>query len=95
MRVPYAVEPGLIVEVYGINDKRIALPMPDRISHPRGTESGIMHTAIRENLTPQGIVFEEHQYLAWDLKDLQRRGLKENTWHAGRNAAPVNGIICL
>src|ERR1700676_3722396 len=59
VRVPDAVEPSLVVEIHGVGDQGVSLPMPNGVSHPRGTEIGIVWAAVREDLVPHGIPLEK------------------------------------
>src|SRR5271165_6779626 len=89
-----AVQPGLIVEIYGVNDQRISLPVPDRVSHPHGAEAGVMRTSVRVNLTPQGVILEKHDDFARRLNKLQRERMNVSPRQAGRKTAMVNGVVC-
>src|SRR6266853_1382888 len=94
VRVTYPVKPGFIVEIYCVDDQRISLPVPDRVSHPRRAEAGVMRAAVRVNLTPQRVVLEEHNELAGCLNNLQGERMNINSRQPGRKTSMVNGIVC-
>src|SRR2546430_1490679 len=66
----HAVEPCLIIEIHRVSDQHVSLPMPYRVSHPRGAESSVMRAAICKNLMPDGVVLEKHDDFAVRLHDL-------------------------
>src|SRR5580693_4245977 len=67
--------------------------MPNRVSHPRGAESGVMRAAIGKNLMPDGVVLEKQDHLAGHLNDLHREGMKKNPRQAGWGTAAVDGVV--
>src|SRR5713101_3206111 len=92
VRVTDSVDPRFIVEVCCVNDECVSLPLPNRVSHPRGAETGIMRAAVCENLMPQGVVLEQHHDLPGRLKNLQGEGVKKNPRETGWITAMVNGV---
>src|SRR5713101_375189 len=69
VRVAHAVEPSFVVEIHGVNDQDVSLPMPNRVSHPQRTETGVMRAAVCKNLMPDGIVLEKNDDFAGHLND--------------------------
>ena len=94
MRVPDAVEPSLVVEIHGVSDQGVSLPMPNRVSHPGGAESGVMRAAVREDLMPHGVPLEKHDDLAGNLSNLQWEWVKKNPREAGWTTVAKNGVVC-
>src|SRR6267143_4555305 len=90
----HAVEPRLVIEIHGVSHQDVPLPMPDRVSHPRGAVSGVMRTAIGKDLMPDGVVLEKHDDFAVRLNDLHGEGMKINPWQAWRNTSVVKGVVC-
>src|SRR6266566_1220541 len=89
----HAVEPCFVIEIHGVGDQDVSLPMPNRVSHPRGAESGVMRAAICKNLMPDGVVLEKHDDFAVRLHDLHGEGMKINSWQAGRNTGVVERVV--
>src|SRR5260370_38422170 len=90
----HAVDPVLIVQIHRVNHQSVSLPMPYRVSHPQGAETGVMLAAVGINLTPDGVVLEEHDDLARPLNNLHGQGVSINPRHAGWNTVVVNGVVC-
>src|SRR6266446_10806041 len=90
----HAVEPRFVIEIHGVSDQDVSLPMANRVSHLRGAESGVMRTAICKNLMPDGVVLEKHDDFAVRLNDLHGEGMKINSRQAGRNTSVVKGVGC-
>src|ERR1700704_1238374 len=90
----HAVEPCLVIEIHGVGDQDVSLPMPDRVTHPRGAESGVMRAAIGKDLMPDGVVLEKHDDFAGRLDDLHGEGMKINPWQARWNTGVVKGVVC-
>src|SRR6267143_6867994 len=90
----HAVEPRLVIEIHGVGDQDVSLPMPNRVSHPRGAESSVMRAAICKNLMPDGVVLEKHDVFAVRLHDLHGERMKVNSWQAGRNTGVVERVVC-
>src|SRR5579863_8142236 len=80
VRVADAVQPRFLIEIYGVGDQCISLPMSDRVAHPQRTESCIMRSAIRVNRVAHGIVFKKHDDFARRLHHLHRERMKKNAW---------------
>src|ERR1700692_4025158 len=76
VRVSHAVQLGLVVEIHGVRDQRLSLPMPDRVPHPQGTQSRVMLGAVRKYLMPEGVPLEKQDDLAGRLNDLHRQWVK-------------------
>src|SRR3977135_1667844 len=89
----HAVEPRLVIEIHRVSHQDVSLPMPDRVSHPRGAESGVMRAAIGKDLMPDGVVLEKHDDFAARLHDLHGEGMKKNSWQAGRNTGVVERVV--
>src|SRR3981189_1185502 len=53
-----------------------------------------MRAAVRVNLTPQGVVLEEHDDLAGCLNNFQGEGVNINSRQPGRKTTMVNGVVC-
>src|SRR5882762_3554805 len=53
-----------------------------------------MRAAVRVNLTPQGVVLEEHDELAGRLNNLQGERMNINSRQPGRKTTMVNGVVC-
>src|SRR5262245_53029907 len=54
------VEPALVVEPFGFDDKRVAFPLADRVALPRGLHVLWERTAVGEDLAEDGPRFVEH-----------------------------------
>src|ERR1700686_3102995 len=94
MRVPHAVEPSLVVEIHGVSNQGVSLPMPDRVAHPQGAEGRVMRAAVCKNLMPEGVPFEKQDDLAGRLNNLHRQWVKKNKREADWSAGVVKGIVC-
>src|SRR5882762_7936354 len=53
-----------------------------------------MRAAVRVNLTPQGVVLEEHDDLTGCLNNLQGERMNINSRQPGRKTTMVNGVVC-
>src|SRR6266436_2683326 len=89
----HAVEPRLVIKIHGVRDQDVSLPMPNRVSHPRGAESGVMRAAICKNLMPDGVVLEKHDDFAARLHNLHGERMKVNPWQARRNTGVVERVV--
>jgi len=58
VRMPDAIEPGLVVEIQGVGDENVTVPVSDRIEHQQRAESLIVLSPVGENLVPHGIPLE-------------------------------------
>src|SRR6266705_6128721 len=92
--MPDAVEPSLVVEIHGVSDQGVSFPMPNRVSHPQGAESGVMRAAVSEDLMPRGVPLEKHDDLAGHLNNLHGEGMSKNPWEAGWTTIAINGVVC-
>src|SRR5216683_4515759 len=92
VRVPQAVQPRLVVEIHGVGNQSISLPMTDRVAHPQRTESSVMHAAVSKNLMPERIELEKHDDLSRRLNNLHRQWVKKSNREADWSACVVKGI---
>src|ERR1700687_2349925 len=93
VRVADAVQPGLVVEIHGVGDQRVSLPMPDRIAHPQGTESRVMLSAVRKYLMADRVIFKKHDDFARRLNHLHWEWMHNNPRVPGRSTGVVNRVI--
>src|SRR5690349_12389177 len=80
-RMPKCVEPSLIVEAVGLDDKCVAIPTTDGISHPRRVWILREFAAIGMNLARRIATFTQHDELSGCLNNLKRKHQ-----HSQRNA---------
>src|SRR5713226_4532654 len=85
VRVAHAVEPSFVVEIHGVNNQDVSLPMTNRVSHPPRTETGVMRAAVCKDRMPYGIVREKNDDFTGHLSDLHGKGMKVNPRQAGWN----------
>src|ERR1700730_1759707 len=67
--------------------------MPNRVSHPRGPQAGVMLAAVRKNLMAHGVILEEHDDLPGCLNNLHGEGVKKNPRETGWITAMVNRVV--
>src|ERR1700686_3745058 len=94
VRVADAVQPCFLIEIYGVGDQGISLPMSDRVAHPQRAESRIMRSAIRVNRMADGVVFKKQDDFAGRLHHLHRERMKKDARVTRRSAGMVNRIVC-
>src|SRR6516225_7168799 len=83
-----------VIETDRIDHERIALPLADRISHPRGRRVLRESAAIRENLAEVALVLEMNQRHGGSLNDLERSCRdKKRIWHPVRQAASRRPVL--
>src|ERR1700681_1767012 len=93
VRMTDAVQPGFLIEIYGVGDQGISLPMSNRVAHPQRAESRIMRSAIRVNRMADGVVFKKQDDFARRLHHLHRERMKKDARIAGRSAGMVNRVV--
>src|SRR5262245_43775008 len=86
VRNALAVEPGLVIESYRVNDKNVAVPMGDRVTHPEGLEILRMTTAVKKQLAiTMNVALVENDDKRWSLHKFLRK--RRNTRNARRKAS--------
>src|ERR1700680_5110340 len=93
VRVADAVQPSLVVEIHGVRNQCVSLPMSNRVAHPQGTETRIVRAAVRENLVADGVVFKKQNHFAGGLDNLHREWMKNHPWVAGWSTGVVNRVV--
>src|SRR5579864_1326650 len=92
VRVTKRIQPALIIQSNGVNDKIIALPLADGVAHPGGLEILGMTPAIDPDLPPYALVLKKHEDPVRCLHDLKWLGPDQNSRNAG-GIAVQNRII--
>src|SRR4051794_21618271 len=72
VRMPESIETSLVVEVEGVHDQGVSLPLANRISQPCGSQILVMLAPIRIDLAHMMIELEDLQHPAGNLNDLHR-----------------------
>ena len=84
-----ALDRAIHQAVDDLNDERIALPVANRISHPRWIKIFGVLPAIGIDLSNEMVVLEQHQNPSARLNDLERKGNEQNPRNAGRITTQV------
>jgi hypothetical protein len=90
-----AAKRGVGREAGGIDDERVALPVPDRVTVER--EIGIlgMPAPIREDLPPLAVGLDQDRHLARREQYLDRIRLRHDRRHAVRHAVGGGPVLDL
>src|ERR1700720_3984842 len=91
--MPDAVNPSFAIEIHGVCNQRIYLPMPDRVSHPQRAEGRIVRSPVRKNLMANAVVLENHEDFPGRLNNLEWQRIKKNAREAHGNTGMEDGII--
>src|SRR5580704_10434942 len=81
------IEPTLVVQTDGVNNKSISFPFANGIAHPRRLEVLGMAPPVGPDLAPHALVFEEHENAFGSLHDLKWLRPVKNSRDTGRIAA--------
>src|SRR5437867_3973936 len=94
MRMPAIIYICLVVETDRIDHESIALPLPDRISHPRRRRVVRKSAAVGENLPEVTLVLEKNDRHKGRLDDLERsRRHQKRIRHSVRQTAPGGSVF--
>src|SRR5262245_59686346 len=94
MRMPAIIYICLVVETDRIDHESIALPLPDRISHPRRRHVVRKSAAVGENLPEVALVLEKNDRHKRRLDDLERsRRHQKRIRHSVRQTAPGGPVL--
>src|SRR5215471_106909 len=92
VRHALSIQPGLVVEPDRIDDKRIALPPGDGISHPQRLEIFRMSAAVEKELpVAVNITFIENDNERWSLYEFLRE--RRDSRNTGRQAMPFRIVF--
>src|SRR5262245_32089588 len=72
MGMPAVVEPTLIVESFRIHNKRVTVPLSDRVPYPGGGHFLWKASPVGKNLPKAVLVFVEDRNLSGRLKYFER-----------------------
>src|SRR5579863_10712858 len=95
VRMADAVEPGLVVEIYGVGDKRVSLPMADGVPHPQRAKARVVLAPVGKDLMTDGVIFKKHDHFMGSLDHLHREGMQEDARIARRRAGVIDRIVRL